>query len=155
MASPKTHLVGTVCVIVAHWIRNLTTNFSLEWHYLWVVGVSFCLGVLVDMDHFLQWRRVKVAWNIRKERQIPFVRAWVKSFEVFDDRKANFFHTWPAAVVFLLIAWFLTRSFLPIVVYCFHILIDSFDAGYASKKNFWEIPGVISQLVPVRARYRD
>ncbi|MFA4880622.1 MAG: hypothetical protein WC650_03280 [Candidatus Doudnabacteria bacterium] len=155
MADTKTHLVGTAFVILAHWFNNLATTLSFGWHYAWVVIITCWSGILVDVDHFFHWKRVKIALQIRKQDKIPFGKAWVRSFEVLDDKKANLFHTWPMAALIILGAWFLTHSFLPIIAYCFHILIDAFDAGYASKRNFWEIPGCLVQLVPERARYRD
>lgn len=157
MAAPKVHLIGTACVMVASWLRNLTTNLFLflNWHYVLVMVATFCSGVLVDVDHLFHWKRVKIALKIRKRDKIPFGKAWVRSFKVLDDKKANLLHTWPIAALIILGAWFLTHSFLPIIAYCFHILIDAFDAGYASKRNFWEIPGCLAQLVPERARYQD
>lgn len=151
MASSRTHIVGTTFVFVAYWLNNLATTLSFGWHSARVVTIIFCLGVLVDVDHLFHWKRVKIALRIRKQDKIPFRQAWIKS----EGKKANLFHTWPMATLIILGAWFLTHSFWPIIAYCFHILIDAFDAGYASKRNFWEIPGCLVQLVPDRARYRD
>ncbi len=155
MANSRTHLVGTAFVLVAYWLNNLAMTLSFGWHSAWVVIIIFCLGVLVDVDHFFQWKRVKIALKIRKQDKISFSKAWVRSFEVLKGKKANPFHTWPIAALIIPGAWLLTHSFWPIISYCLHILIDVFSTGYASKRNLWEIPGSLSQLVPKRLRYKD
>lgn len=151
MAVPKWHL--GVCVVLVGTLTALSRSALWSWHTLWIV----VFGCLVDLDHCIQWKRTKLLIKgIIQTRTLELQKEWHKTEpeHLTKNPPVNICHTWLGAIALVLIAWLLIKSWIPIIAYSVHILIDCFDGGYSSQKRFlWEIPDVLGRFVPPKWRY--
>lgn len=149
MAVPKWHLGATV-VLTGIFVA-LSRLVLLSWNTLWV----FTYGSLIDLDHFIQWKRGKeLIRGMIQNRTLNIQKEWHKTEYMTQEPPIRICHTWWGAIALVLISWFVIKSWLPAITYGVHILIDAFNDDYFKKRTFfWEVADALRFLVPKRWRY--
>ena len=120
MAKPSYHLIATTILFIAILILNKPEDITGIFTTLFHLGI---FGVLVDTDHIYSLDWIK---NFIRHKKVIMPKGW-----------KNKFHTFKAAALVTIVS-LLIGSYLPMLAYGIHMIIDGANAAY---DDSWENEG--------------